>query len=449
MSWRWPVLALAALLAASGLWAVGFDAYNRAARRRGAPPPPADGIVALTGGADRIETALRLLAEGKAPALLISGVGRGSDLPELARRVQLDPAALAQRVTLGHAATSTAGNAAETAAWARGNDVRRLIVVTAGYHMPRALLEIERDLPGVEFFPVPVQPPAMRGRTDLATTPPAGERIRQAAGGPARPQPAPQLRGWALILLRSALFNVFFFGVTALLGLLGVFVRWTVPDRTLALAQLWSRTVLAGASAICGITVRVTGPLPTGAALIASQHQSAFDTLIWVKLMPKVSYVFKAELARIPLFGPMLVASGQIPLDRAATLASVRGLLRAAERAKADGRQIVIFPEGTRVALGSDPPIRGGVALIAARTGLPVIPVATDSGRYWGRRAFRKRPGCVRIHIGEPIPPDLPQAELVAALKQRWRAAGLAGTPVGNSVDQTGAASDAPCATPR
>lgn len=241
-----------------------------------------------------------------------------------------------------------------------------------------------------------------------------------------------------MILLRSALFNAWFFGATAVLGFIGVFVRWLAPDRALPLAQFWARTVIAGARAICRIHVEVTGfeRLPAGAALIASQHQSAFDTLIWVMLLPRVSYVFKAELARIPLFGPMLEASGQIPLDRGVTLATMRNLLRAAERAKAQGRQIVIFPEGTRVPVGSEPEIRAGFSLIAARTGLPVFPVATDSGLLWSRRSFRKLPGRIRIHIGDPIPPDLPHAELVATLRQRWRDAGLISSAVDNSVDQ-------------
>jgi uncharacterized SAM-binding protein YcdF (DUF218 family) len=132
--------------------------------------PPADGIVVLTGGAERIETALRLLAQGRAPVLLVSGVGRGTELAEMAHRVQLDPALLAERVTLGRTATTTIGNAAETAAWAQAHMVRRLIVVTAGYHMPRALLEIGYALPGVALYPAPVQPPAMRGPLDFGTT---------------------------------------------------------------------------------------------------------------------------------------------------------------------------------------------------------------------------------------------------------------------------------------
>lgn len=158
-----------AVLLAGGLcWGGGFVLFDHWARQREAMPPAADGIVTLTGGADRIEAALRLLADGRAPLLLVSGVGRGVDAAELARRVPLTPDQVAQ-VTLGRVATTTAENAVETARWARENGVRSLIVVTAGYHMPRALLEIGRALPGVSLYPVPVQPPAMRRGMELTT----------------------------------------------------------------------------------------------------------------------------------------------------------------------------------------------------------------------------------------------------------------------------------------
>lgn len=163
MRWRRVLagLGLLAALAGAGLGA-GFAAFVAAAHRPAAPPPLADGIVALTGGADRVETALRLLAAGQAPRLLISGVARGAGLAELAHRSEVDPAPIAPRVTLGHVATTTLGNATETAEWARANDVRSLIVVTAGYHMSRALLELGRAMPRVALYPVPVQPAGSR-----------------------------------------------------------------------------------------------------------------------------------------------------------------------------------------------------------------------------------------------------------------------------------------------
>lgn len=119
-------------------------------------PLHADGIVALTGGPDRVETALRLLAEGRADRLLLSGIGGGAVLPELARLSGVDPIPIATRVTIGRNATTTRGNALETAAWAQSNAIHSLLVVTASYHMPRAMMELGRALPDVTLYPVPV-----------------------------------------------------------------------------------------------------------------------------------------------------------------------------------------------------------------------------------------------------------------------------------------------------
>ncbi len=150
---RWVAMALP-LLAAAG-WAAGFGWFLHSATAPAALPAHADAILALTGGAGRVETALRLLADGRAPLLLVSGVGGPTDFAELARRAGVS-GSLRQRVTLGRAATSTRGNAQEAAAWARLRDVRSMIVVTAFYHMPRALAELTRTLPGVTLHPAPV-----------------------------------------------------------------------------------------------------------------------------------------------------------------------------------------------------------------------------------------------------------------------------------------------------
>lgn len=158
-------LLIAAVLAL--VWCAGFAWFLRTAWADAQPPPQADGIVALTGGAGRVETALRLLADGRARLLLVSGVGGAAEFSELAQRAGVDPH-LAGRVTLGRAAASTRGNAAEAADWARGNAIRSLIVVTAGYHMPRALAELGRTLPDVTLHPMPVQPPGLLGGNQAA-----------------------------------------------------------------------------------------------------------------------------------------------------------------------------------------------------------------------------------------------------------------------------------------
>jgi uncharacterized SAM-binding protein YcdF (DUF218 family) len=119
-------------------------------------PAQADGIVAFTGGADRVETALRLLSQGRADKLLLSGIGGGAELSELAHLAGVDPIPLVTRVTIGRGATTTRGNAQETAAWASANDIHSLLVVTASYHMPRAMTELHRALPDTALYPLPV-----------------------------------------------------------------------------------------------------------------------------------------------------------------------------------------------------------------------------------------------------------------------------------------------------
>ncbi len=148
-------------------WSIGFAWFVHIAGRPADLPAHADGIVALTGGADRVATALRLLAEGRAGRLLISGVGGAAEFNALAHRAGVD-AGLAPRVTLGRSAASTHGNAAETADWVRAFGIETLIVVTAGYHMPRALAELSRAVPGVSLIPAPVQPTAWRDGMGLA-----------------------------------------------------------------------------------------------------------------------------------------------------------------------------------------------------------------------------------------------------------------------------------------
>ncbi|HEX3400628.1 MAG TPA: lysophospholipid acyltransferase family protein [Acetobacteraceae bacterium] len=220
--------------------------------------------------------------------------------------------------------------------------------------------------------------------------------------------------------LRSALFNVFFFATTFLLTVFpGTIVRFVAPDRALDVARLWARTIIRGLRIICGIRVETSGLewlAGNEARLIASRHQSAFDTVIWLTLVPRCCYVLKHELLRVPLFGPLMPLTGMIAVDRAGGASALRGLVREAERAVREGRQIVIFPEGTRAAPGTMLPLQPGVAAMAARTRLPVFPVVTDSGDCWGRRAFRKRPGTIHIRVLAPIPAGTGRAELMERL---------------------------------
>jgi uncharacterized SAM-binding protein YcdF (DUF218 family) len=156
---------------AFGVWLAGFAVFIVAVLTA-APPnplPPADGIVALTGGDGRVATGLALLAARDAPLLLISGAGRGTYLGDFTADDAAAATRYASAITLGHMADTTHGNAIEAANWARQHNIRSLIVVTADYHMPRAMLEMRHALPQVALIPVPVRPPAMRKLLSLPT----------------------------------------------------------------------------------------------------------------------------------------------------------------------------------------------------------------------------------------------------------------------------------------
>ena len=237
-----------------------------------------------------------------------------------------------------------------------------------------------------------------------------------------------------MIFLRSALFNLYFFLLTFGLGLGGLGVRWFAPRRALAYAQFWARLVLGGLRRISGIYPVLIGGEnlpPDGPVLIASQHQSAYDTLVWLTLLAHPAYVMKRELVKIPLFGPLTPLAGMILVDRAGGAAALRGLLAETRRAVAEGRQIVIFPEGTRTLPGERRALQPGVAAMAAAVALPVVPVATDSGRRWGKKAFLKRPGPIHLVICKPLPAGLPRAALLAGIQAAWDAAPPPPSPAG------------------
>lgn len=243
-----------------------------------------------------------------------------------------------------------------------------------------------------------------------------------------------------MTVLRSLLFSIWFFAVSFVLSVIGQVLAETRPQNLIAFARLWSRVVMTGLP-ICGIRLEVTGEenIPKdGPALIASMHQSAFDTLLWFNLVDRCRYVVKIELTRIPIFGRLVRLSGQVAVDRAGGGATLRGLLREGGATLAAGNQLVIFPEGTRAAPGKVSALQPGIAALARHSGLPVIPVVTDSGHCWGRGALAKRPGTIHVAILPPIETGLPRdvlmARLQAAFEEGFAALGTTGRPVDKSV---------------
>jgi 1-acyl-sn-glycerol-3-phosphate acyltransferase len=220
--------------------------------------------------------------------------------------------------------------------------------------------------------------------------------------------------------LRSTGFNIIMFGSGALLSLYGVLIGRFLPRGALAQAQLWGRICLWGLRVCCGIKLEVTGleNLPEGGAIIAAQHQSALDILIWLAIVPRPAFVFKRELKRIPMFGSLLEPAGMIPVNRGGGGQALREMAAGACKAAAAGRQVVIFPEGTRMAYGVRGQIRNGIVLLANAVTVPVVPAATNSGQHWSRKAYEKTPGVVYVTLYPALPGGLPRDVFLARLNK-------------------------------
>lgn len=222
-----------------------------------------------------------------------------------------------------------------------------------------------------------------------------------------------------MLALRSLLFNLAFFGFGATSMILGSFFLLG-PRRLQRRAMRWMAQVMVWLlSGIIGIRIQVSGRehLPTsGPALIAAKHQSAFDTMIWFTLVPDVAYVMKRELFRIPFYGWFARRAPMIGVDREGGGKAMRQMMREAQEIAQQGRQIVIFPEGTRTTPGERVPYQPGIVALASSLKLPVIPVATNSGEFWGRHHFIKRPGVLEVRVMPPL--QTPRGELLERLEQ-------------------------------
>lgn len=228
-----------------------------------------------------------------------------------------------------------------------------------------------------------------------------------------------------MTLLRALLFNIAFFALTAVLGLLGLPLLLAPRRWVMRFGCFWACSVLALLKAIVGLDSEIRGRehLPPGAAIVAMKHQSAWDTLIVPALLDDPAVVLKRELFSVPFYGWYARRAGSIAIDRQAGAGAVRRMVAAARRAAAAGRPVVIFPEGTRTAPGGHRGYLPGVAALYGALGLPVVPAAVNSGLYWGRRSFLKRPGRIVLEFLEPIAPGLPRARFMRELESRIEAA--------------------------
>ena len=215
--------------------------------------------------------------------------------------------------------------------------------------------------------------------------------------------------------LRSLAFYASFYGGTVVLVLAALIALPLSHGAFHSIVRSWARWHRWCMRVLLGIGVRVEGEVPQQNVLVAIKHESFFEAIDLPYLLDQPAVFLKVELARIPLWGFASRQYGNVAVERAQGAKALRAMRAAALERTAQGRPLVIFPEGTRVPHGTAPPLQSGFAGLYKLLGLPVVPVAVDSGPLYHRRW--KRPGTITLRFGEALPPGLPRAEIEARVR--------------------------------
>jgi 1-acyl-sn-glycerol-3-phosphate acyltransferase len=212
-----------------------------------------------------------------------------------------------------------------------------------------------------------------------------------------------------VIVLRSVVFNIAFYLVLFVYLIVALPTLVLPRGALLWMVKNWSAVNLAMLRIICGLHCEFRGveKIPQGAVLVASKHQSLWETFALITILKDPAYILKRELMWIPFFGWCAWKAQMIPVDRGARSQALTAMTERARVEIGKGRQIIIFPEGTRRAPGAEPKYKFGVAFLYDQLGIPCMPVALNSGLFWPRRSFMRYPGTVRVEFLDPIAPGL------------------------------------------
>ena len=224
------------------------------------------------------------------------------------------------------------------------------------------------------------------------------------------------------VILRSSLFAAFQILITPVFSIIAL-LTFPLPALTrYRIITVWTRWVMWAARIICGIRFRVIGRenIPAEPCIILAKHQSAWETMGFQLIFPPQVWVLKRELLRVPFFGWGLAMLSPIAIDRSLRRAALQQLVEQGRQRLAAGFNIVIFPEGTRIAPGQRGQYRAGGAHLAVQTGATVLPVAHNAGLRWGRNAFLKYPGLITVSIGAPIAAGGMDADTLIRRVEQW-----------------------------
>lgn len=228
-----------------------------------------------------------------------------------------------------------------------------------------------------------------------------------------------------MLALRSLVFNVLFYLTLLALMIFGLPALLFGRHGVFFLADLWAHASIFLLRRVCGLRVEYRGleNIPEGGYLLAAKHQSFLETFALLPNTPDFAIILKRQLVFIPLFGLYLAASKQIAIDRSKGHSALQQILSQASEVLRARRQVYIYPEGTRRAPGAKPAYKFGVAALYAGNEVPCLPVALNTGLFWRRRGFQRRPGVAVIEYLPPIPPGLPRETFAAQLENVIEAA--------------------------
>jgi 1-acyl-sn-glycerol-3-phosphate acyltransferase len=227
-----------------------------------------------------------------------------------------------------------------------------------------------------------------------------------------------------MLLIRSLSYFVLMALSVILIGLPLALLGWLMPiSWRHSMANAWGRMNLWLQKWVCGLTYKITGMeyIPDGGAILMSKHQSTWETIALRGLMPKTqAWVLKRELMSVPVFGWALAMVHPIAIDRKAGRKAIKQIIEQGKARLAEGRNVIIFPEGTRTAPGEHKRYGIGGGMLAERAQVPVIPIAHNAGVFWARRGLRKHPGEIQMVIGPPISSEGKNASQIMAEVEAW-----------------------------
>jgi 1-acyl-sn-glycerol-3-phosphate acyltransferase len=223
------------------------------------------------------------------------------------------------------------------------------------------------------------------------------------------------------ILVRSAIYNVLFYALLVFWILVAIPTFLMPPRAFMAIAKAWGRSSIWLMRVVCNTRFEIRGldKIPAGPLVVASKHQSMWETFALLQFFDRPLFIYKRELGWIPFFGWYLVKSKMIGVDRTGGARSLIDMAKRATEEVQHGRQLIIFPEGTRRPVEAPPDYKPGIAQIYAKCGVPCLPVALNSGLFWPRRTFRRYPGTLVVEFLDPLPAGIPRKAFIAAISDK------------------------------